>query len=87
MEFKKTQPAQTETTISTEKRSQKVRDFIGDIKAEIFRISWTSKEELIVYTKIVVATTFMMGIGIYFIDLFIQGFLNGLATLIRLISG
>lgn len=65
----------------------RVRDFIEDLKAEIYRITWTTREELIVYTKIVVASTFVFGLGIYCTDLIIQGLMNGLSLFFQLIGG
>jgi len=65
----------------------KVRDFVGEIKAEIQRINWTSWEELQVYTKIVVAATFMLGMGIFFTDLIIQRLLTSIGTIIHWIGG
>lgn len=61
--------------------------FLGDVKEEFKKISWTSPEELRTYTKIVVATTFLFGMGIYVMDLVIQAALNGLEFLMRLIGG
>ena len=60
------------------------RDFVGDIKDELKKIRWTSPEELKVYTKIVVGATFIFGMGIYFMDLLIQGLLNRLALIMPL---
>lgn len=68
-------------------KAEQVKAFVGDIKTEIRRVSWTSPEELMAYTKIVIGTTFAMGMGIYVVDLVIQGFLTSLATIIRMISG
>ncbi len=83
MDIKKTQHTVTENALST----KKVRDFVADIKSEIQKVQWTSKEELIAYTKIVVLTTFVFGMSIYFMDLMIQGVLNGLSLLLRLVGG
>lgn len=63
-----------------------IMDFVGDVKAEFKKINWTSPEELVVYTKVVVATTFFFGLGIYIVDLLIQSFLNGLNMIVRWIS-
>lgn len=60
-------------------------DFIGEIKAELKRISWTSPEELKTYTKIVVGATFFCGMGIYFMDLLIQAGLWILESALRLV--
>lgn len=84
MEVKKAQPiaASSEAPITT----ARVSDFMGEVKAEVKRISWTSPEELKVYTKIVVAMAFFLGMGIYVVDLLIQSFLNGLGFLFHLLS-
>lgn len=63
-----------------------VADFVGEIKAELKRISWTSPEELKTYTKIVVGATFVCGMGIYFMDLFIQASLWILESALRLVA-
>jgi preprotein translocase subunit SecE len=63
---------------------RKLRDFVADIKSEIQRITWTSREELLAYTKIVVGATLVFGMAIYSLDLIIQGTLNGLNLLLDL---
>jgi preprotein translocase subunit SecE len=89
VEVKKTQelskPA-VKTAETVEKASQ-WQNFLGDLKDEFRKISWTSPEELATYTKIVVIGTFVFGMGIYLMDLTIQGVLAGLGSLIRLIGG
>lgn len=88
MEIKKTQTA---SSVSTSKDEAAKRfspaEFIGEVKEEIQKITWTSPEELKVYTQIVVGATFVCGMGIYFMDLIIQGILTGLALAVRLIAG
>jgi preprotein translocase subunit SecE len=61
--------------------------FIRDLKEELRKVTWTPKEELLFCTKIVVASTFLLGIGIYLVDLLIKGVLNGIAGLVHLIFG
>jgi preprotein translocase subunit SecE len=89
MEVKKNQPIAASTPKNKEAllSSWKPQEFIGEIKDEFKKISWTSPEELKVYTQIVVGATFFFGMGIYILDLFIQSVLNGLAVAIRLIGG
>ncbi len=82
MEIKKPQQATNEQIIS----SKKIRDFIGDVKSEIQKINWTSRDELIFYTKLVVGATFSFGMAIYFLDLFIQGILSSLNYVLHLVS-
>jgi len=87
MDVKRTQQLAASATKDKSFSLKQVVEFVGDIKAEFKKISWTSYEELMAYTKIVVGATFFFGLGIYVVDLFIQGFLTSLSGLIRLISG
>lgn len=90
MEEKKNQqsvlhtPKDKEATV-TRKKLQ-FADFVGEIKAELRRINWTSPDELRTYTKIVVGATFVCGMGIYFMDLLIQAGLYILESTLRLIA-
>ncbi len=86
LEAKKPQPAATPRAEEKVITGGKAIDFIGDVKAELKKINWTSPEELQVYTKIVVGMTFFLGLGIYATDLVIQTFLSGLGVLFRLFS-
>ncbi len=61
--------------------------FVGEVKAEMKRITWTSPDELKAYTKIVVSATLICGFTVYFADVGIQGVLTGLAYVLRLITG
>ncbi len=63
------------------------KEFVADIKSEIQKITWTSREELLVYTKIVVGATYAFGMAIYMLDLMIQGTLGTLNFILNLISG
>ncbi len=89
MEIKKTQQIAASTSKSKDipMSGWKPQEFVGEIKDEFKKISWTSPEELKVYTQIVVGATFFFGMGIYLLDLTIQGVLNSLGLVIRWISG
>lgn len=50
--------------------------FLESFKSEFHKVSWTGKEELFTYTKIVVASTFVAAFAIYGVDLVIQGVLG-----------
>ena len=63
------------------------RSYINELKEELKKVTWTTKDELILFTKIVVGSTFALGIGIYGVDLLIKGVLNGFGALIHLIFG
>ncbi len=62
----------------TEKQRAKANPFeyLGEVKTEFKKITWTTQDELKAYTKIVVAATFIFGLVIYGTDLFIQGCLG-----------
>lgn len=61
--------------------------FVGGVKEEFHKITWTSKEELAVYTRIVVTATFALGFVVYSYDLIIRGALLLLNLLVRWIAG
>ena len=61
--------------------------YINELKEELKKVTCTTKDELILFTKIVVGSTFALGIGIYGVDLLIKGVLNGFGALIHLIFG
>lgn len=84
MDIKKTQPkAMTESSLN----KVKITDFIEEMKAEVTRVTWTTRAELEVYTKIVVGSTLVFGMGIYLADLLIQGVLNGIGFFFHLFGG
>lgn len=66
---------------------KKIAHFIGDVKQELKRVEWTSKDELKSYTKIVLISTFLFGFFIYLIDLTIQGVLGGINFIISALFG
>ena len=74
----------TETVV--EVKSTKI-SFLQGLKNELKQVTWTSKAELVLFTKIVVGATFALGLGIYGVDLLIKGCLTGFKTLIHLIFG
>jgi preprotein translocase subunit SecE len=81
MDVKKTIP------IETPAKRTSVFDFVGNIKEEFNKITWTNPDELRLYTKLVVGATFVFGLGIYFIDLAIQSVLHLIGTLFHVIFG
>lgn len=66
---------------------QKVVTFVGDVKQELKKVEWTNKEELKSYTKIVLISTFVFAMFVYFTDLLIQGFLGGINLLVKFFTG
>lgn len=72
---------------SESSKGKAVVNLVGDIKQELKKVEWTSKDELQAYTKIVLASTFLFGLAIYVIDLAIQGVLGGINLLLRALIG
>lgn len=77
-------PAMRQTTAA---KKMRVREWIENLKQEIRSIHWTSKEELKVYTQIVVGATFLFGMGVYLVDLVIHGVLGALTWVARMLVG
>jgi preprotein translocase subunit SecE len=72
--------------ISSEEKISKT-SYLHELKEELKKVKWTTKDELILFTKIVVGSTFVLGLGIYAVDLTIKGVLTGFAALLHLILG
>ena len=83
MTTKKTRSAAATPSMS----GKQIIGFIGDVKGELKKISWTTKEELKAYTKVVVIATFIFGLAIYGVDLFIRGFLDGISVIFKVLGG
>ena len=58
-------------------------NFLAGVKEEFRKISWTNREELKVYTKVVILTTFVFGMLVFCTDFFIQNCLDGLDYVIK----
>ncbi|MFS8563243.1 MAG: preprotein translocase subunit SecE [Rhabdochlamydiaceae bacterium] len=61
--------------------------YIRELKAELKKVTWTTKEELMLSTRVVIGATFVFGMGIYFSDLLIKGFLDAFSAIIHLVFG
>lgn len=61
--------------------------FIQDLKEELRKVSWTTQDQLKFSTKMVVGTTFFLGMGIYCVDLVIKGCLDLVALVVHFIFG
>ena len=78
---------ENKSTTQDVKNQKGIAEFGRDIKEELRKVEWTSKQELIAYTKIVVVSMFLFGTAIYFIDLIIQGALSGINMLFKVFTG
>jgi preprotein translocase SecE subunit len=61
--------------------------FFENVKNEFRKIQWTEGEEVKVYAKVVVFATFVLGLGIYLLDLIIQKALFIVDAFFRLLFG
>lgn len=66
---------------------KKAVDFFEGVKHEFWKIQWTEKNEVRVYAKVVVLTTFVFGMVLYVIDLLVQRMLYGLEDIFRWVFG
>ena len=66
---------------------RKKGSFFKEVKDELKKVTWTSKEELIFSTKIVVIATVVFGLAIYVVDLGIRGTLDLAGNFVRMIFG
>jgi preprotein translocase SecE subunit len=61
--------------------------YLNEVKEEFKSVTWTPRAGLITLTKVVLMTTLVVGLSIYFTDLSIRTFLGALERSIRLITG
>jgi len=61
--------------------------FVQDLKEELKKVSWTTQDELKFSTKMVVGTTFFLGMGIYLVDLMIKSCLDLVTLFVHFIFG
>lgn len=87
MEAKKVEQKSGTKEIADKTRKVDALGFIGDVKEEFHKISWTTPDDLRTYTKLVVGATFICGMGIYAIDLCIQGSLYLIGSVFHFIFG
>ncbi len=69
------------------KKQKKKTSYLREVQMELQKVSWTTKEELRVSTKVVLLSTFVFGLSIYFADLMIRGALDFIGYLVRSIGG
>jgi preprotein translocase SecE subunit len=67
--------------------TKKRLSYFRKVQEEFKKISWTSKEELISNTKVVISSIFLFGIGIYIADLVIRSLLSGVGNIFKMVVG
>jgi len=68
-------------------KARRFFDFVQEIKDELRKVSWTTKEELSFSTKAVVSSIFILGLGIYSVDLIIKAILDLISFAVTSIFG
>lgn len=58
----------------------KVRDYFGSVRAEVGRVSWPSRKEVITFTVLVILLTVALGIYLGLADLVFQHLVRLLVT-------
>ena len=59
---------------------EKIRKFIGEVLAEMKKVSWTTRKELVDSTLIVIFSSFLLGIFVGVIDF---AFSKGVAVIVK----
>jgi preprotein translocase subunit SecE len=68
-------------------RARRFFDFVQEIKDELRKVSWTTKEELSFSTKAVISSIFVLGLGIYGVDLIVKTTLDLISFAVTYIFG
>jgi preprotein translocase subunit SecE len=87
MDVKLNQPRVTETATPRTSKTMRFFEYVQELKDELRKVSWTTKEELKFSTKAVIGTTFVLGLGIYLVDLIIKGCLDFISIAVHYIFG
>lgn len=83
----KLNPSRLSSDASTQQASKKKRAFnyIQELKEELKKVSWTTKDELKLSTRVVIGAIFFFGLGIYLFDLVIKGCLDFVALVVHFV--
>ncbi|MBI5345902.1 MAG: preprotein translocase subunit SecE [Chlamydiae bacterium] len=76
-----------DTKVSAIPTKEKKLNFLRQLQQELYKVNWTTKEELLVCTKIVLGATFTLAIGIYIAEIVIRAVLGSIGYIVRLIGG
>lgn len=88
MDVKLNQPRlSTDAPVPQASRKKRLFSYVQELKEELKKVNWTTKDELKLSTKVVIGATFLFGLGIYLIDLVIKGCLDLIALVVHFIFG
>jgi preprotein translocase subunit SecE len=60
-------------------RRRKKPSYWREVQSELKKVSWPSKEELVLSTKAVIVSVFLFGFSVYLVDLGVKEFFGLLA--------
>lgn len=88
MDTKLNQPRMnTDVPLRQATKRKSIFAFIQELKSELSKVNWTTKEELKFSTKVVICAIFLFGLGIYLVDLIVKSGLDLIALIVRFIFG
>lgn len=73
--------------MSTVTTREKKLSYFREVQNELKRVTWTSKGELILCTKVVIFATLTFGLAIYGVDLGIRGAIDLAGAFVRMLVG
>jgi preprotein translocase subunit SecE len=53
-----------------------VREYFASVRAEVSRVSWPSRREVLTFTVLVILLTLVLGVYLGLVDLVLQNFLR-----------
>ena len=59
---------------------EKVREYFASVRAEVSRVSWPSRREIVTFTVLVIILTLALGIYLGLVDVVLQHLLRLLVT-------
>jgi len=62
---------------------ERTRDYFGEVRIEMKRVSWPSKQEIYGTTLMVILTTFGFGLYFYICDLVFSGSMRRILSYLR----
>lgn len=73
--------------VADKKKKKAGKSYLQELKDELRKVSWTTKDELRTSSKIVIGAIFAFGVGIYITDLVVKGALDSVSLLVKLLWG
>jgi len=85
--MKKDKKMQAKVDLKSNMARKKRVFFLRQVQQELKKVTWTTKEELKTCTKIVIISTFVLSLGIFAADVIIQGALQVVSSVAKVLGG